>query len=218
MHVSIVVSTGGGKSYLVRYGLLRFWLRNRILVIDAKDDPDDEMYGLGQVVRGYPGTDADIGAYRLVVPELEWEGPGKRRSESMRRSQEVVGHALDQVYKDGHWVLDLDEARAILDTTSEGTLGLRWMAEQIWTRGRTRDVTMIACSQETVGSRMPSTFYSQPALIYLGADVNLESEHLRAIGGDRDLVRAGVKSLKAEDHEFLAISKRPREMWIVRVE
>lgn len=217
MHVSVVVATGGGKSHLVRHGLLPLWEDYRVLLFDVKGD-DPTLGGWGQVVHGYPEQeerqpqDDRQRLYRLVVPEWEFD-PHRRSTGGLDRARREAGGALDRAYKAGRWVLDLDEARAFTDNVSEFGLGLRGVVENIWVRGRSREVTLVACTQQPVW--MPSSFYSQPALIYIGAEVDLANDHLRDIGGDRDQLRRAVAQL--QQFEFVAVYRRPpRQLWIVK--
>ncbi|HJS94527.1 MAG TPA: hypothetical protein VJ741_09700 [Solirubrobacteraceae bacterium] len=219
MHVSGVVQTGGGKSYLTRYGLLPLWTDYRTLYFDVKGD-DPTLAGLGRPVREFPDEERGSGPqddesriYRLLVPE--WEFDASRRSTGgLERARRVAGGALDRAYKQGDWLLVLDETRAFTDTANEFGLGLRGVVENIWQRGRSRRVTLIALTQQPVW--MPSSFYSQCTLMYVGAEVDLSNEHMRDIGGDRDALRRAVSELR--EHEFVAIYRRPpRQMWITKV-
>lgn len=220
MHVSVVVQTGGGKSYLVREGLLPLWADYRSLIFDVKGD-DETLQGLGQPVYGFPQqedggqtpNDDQPRIYRLLVPEWEFD-PDQRHTAGLDKARRVAGGALDRAYKQGDWLLVLDETRALTDSASEFGLGLRGPVENIWQRGRSRRVTLVALTQQPVW--MPSSFYSQPSLLYLGAEVDLGNDHMRDIGGDREALRQGVAQLQR--YEFLAVYRRPpRQMWIVKV-
>jgi hypothetical protein len=222
MHVSIVTKTNGGKSFLVRYGLLPIWLDYRSLVFDAKNDRKDTLYGLGKEVHSYPADETEEGGpdtpdwriYRLIVPPFEFD-PTKRDTEGLKKARLVAGRALDRAYHVGGWLVVLDETRPFVDPQTAYGLGLRGVVENVWQRGRTREVTLVACTQEPTW--MPSSFYSQPALIYIGAEVDVENEHVKYLGnGAREMLRAVVPSL--EQNEFLCIYRgTPRQMWRVKV-
>lgn len=219
MHVSIVVKTGGGKSYLYRHGLLPLWFTYRSLIFDVKGD-DLTLQGLGEIVDGYPSAERGGGEdvpgariYRLLVPEWEFD-PGKRNVDGLRRARAVAGTALDTAYKAGDWLIILDETQPFVDSQNDFGLGLQGVLRNMWQRGRSRRVTLISCTQEPVW--MPSPFYSQPSLLYIGQEVEFDNKHLRDIGGNREIVMATIPTL--QEHEFLCISRTPREMWIVKVD
>jgi hypothetical protein len=222
-HVSVVGVTGGGKSYLVRHGLLPLWRHHRVLIVDVKGD-DPSLSGVGQVVSGLPAEEGPQGRfhgerdpdqprwYRLVVPEWDFEA-GKRQTSGLERAQRVAGETLHEAYLQGDWVLVLDEARAITDPTNTFGLGLRGVAENIWQRGRSRRVTLIACTQQPLW--MPSSFYSQPSLVYLGRMLEPPTAHFREIGGDTRLIRNLVPLLGR--WEWLFVERDSGRMSIVKV-
>lgn len=219
-HVSIIVRTGGGKSYLVRYGLLPLWQLYRVLILDMKGGRDETLEGWGELVDEYPAREREAEdyqqpgerIYRLVVPEFEFN-PRKRDTEGMQKAREVAGKALDECYKAGHWLVYVDEAQPLCDSQNSYGLGLQGPLRQIWQRGRSRGVTLVAATQEPLW--VPNVYYSQPTHLYIGAEVDPGSEHLRDIGGDRRAVVAALAALR--QHEFLFISREPRAMWITKV-
>jgi|SRR5579884_1674875 len=220
-HVSIVAATGGGKSYLIRHGLLPLWRQYRTLLIDVKGD-DATYAGYGVPVTRIPEAElsregprpAGQGErlYRLIVPEFEYQ-PGRPDRVGLRKAQEVAGRAIDQAYKSGLWVVVLDEARAVVDSPQSFGLGLRGLVENIWQRGRSRGVTLIAATQQPLW--MPSSFYTQPSLIYLSRMLEPPTEHFREVGGNSRVIREVVTRL--ERYEFLVIERDSGRMAIVRV-
>lgn len=218
-HVSVVTKTGGGKSYLVRNGLHPLWIAYRTLIFDLKGD-DETLAGWGEPVDGYPGREiqaedeAQRGerTYRLLVPEFEFN-PEKHHTEGLKKARRVAGMALDRTYKEGKWLVILDETQPFADNQNAFGLGLQGLLRQIWQRGRSREVTLIACTQEPLW--MPGPFYSQCSFIYIGQEVDPKAEHLQSIGGSQKAIRAGIEAL--EEHEFLFVSRTPREYAIVKV-
>jgi hypothetical protein len=224
MHVSAVAVTGGGKSFLVRYGLVPLWSDYRVLVLDVKGD-DPTYAGFGQVVGAFPQEELQPQQpnserqriYRLVVPEWEFT-TGRRETEGLRRARQVAGEAMDIAYKQGKWVIVLDETRAITDATSNFGLGLRGVVENIWQRGRSREVTMVACTQQPIW--MPSSFYSQPSILYIGRMLEPPTDHLREIGGDTRLMRQVLPQLRGRRNggpDFLVVERDSGEMRITKV-
>lgn len=216
-HVSIVAVTGGGKSFLIRYGLLPLWKDYRVLVVDNKGD-DPTLASLGHRVSSWReiedlegNQDNQDRTYRLVVPEWDYR-PGGRSAEGLRRAQEVVGTALHSAYRQGDWVIVLDETRAVTDSQSKFALGLQGVAENIWQRGRSRRVTLIAATQQPIW--MPSSFYSQPSILYVARMLEPPTDHLREIGGDTRLMKQVLPTLRR--WEFLVIERDTGNMSITR--
>lgn len=175
-HHSIVSLTGGGKSYLATRGLLpmRGWRRN--LIIDVKGD-DETLNHVGRPIRQVPKGDPwfrnrrepDSLWYHLIVHD-DWG-----------HARQQVRDALAQVYKQGDWTVYLDETRNLTDPRVP-SLNLRNYVEQIWLRGRSRGVELVAMTQAP--RWVPSSFYDQPSFVWIGR-INDERAHqrLREIGG-----------------------------------
>jgi hypothetical protein len=215
-HVSIIAATGDGKSYLVREGLLPLWADYRVLILDVKGD-DETLAGLGQLVHSFPAVEdnpqqqppAGERVYRLLVPEFEWSprsGSKRRDSPGLRRAQEVAGTALHRCYQQGDWLIVLDEARAIVDNEQAFGLGLRGVVENIWQRGRSRGVALVSCTQQPLW--MPSSFYSQPSVLYIARMLEPPTNRLREIGGDTQLMRRTLPKLAR--YEFLVVERGGR--------
>jgi hypothetical protein len=177
-HHSIISLSGGGKSYLATRGLLpmRGWRRN--VIIDVKGD-DETLHEVGKAVKQLPKNDPwtrnkrqpDSLWYRLVVSD-DWE-----------RARTQVRDALAQAYKQGNWTVFIDETRNLTDPRIP-SLNLRNYVEQMWLRGRSRGVEVVAMTQAP--RWVPSSFYDQPSFVWIGR-INDERAHqrLREIGGLR---------------------------------
>lgn len=180
-HHSIICITGGGKSYLYTRGLLpmRGWRKN--VIIDIKGD-DKTLDGVGRRVRQLPQSPRhhfwqketqkpSREWYRLVVYD-DWN-----------RAREQVRDALARAYAEGDWTIYIDETRHLTDGR-EPSLGLRPYVEQVWLRGRSRRVEVVAATQAP--RWVPSSFYDQPSFVWIGR-INDERAHqrLREVGGLR---------------------------------
>lgn len=175
-HHSIISLSGGGKSYLATRGLLpmRGWRRN--LIIDVKGD-DETLQDVGRKVRQVPNSDPwfrkrrqpDSLWYRLVVYD-DWN-----------KARDQVRNALAKAYSQGNWTIFVDETRNLTDPRIP-SLNLRSYVEQIWLRGRSRGVEVVAMTQAP--RWVPSSFYDQPSFVWIGR-INDERAHqrLREIGG-----------------------------------
>lgn len=118
---------------------------DRVLIIDAKgDDPVWERYGLpvGEIPADPASGSARDFWYRLVAD----------RDPKTARAQ--IARALDTVAAEGHFVVVVDEVRALTDTRPPA-LGLRAELDQISVLGGSRNISLIAGTQET--QWMPST-------------------------------------------------------------
>lgn len=222
IHVSLIAVTGDGKSYLIRRGLLPLWEQWRVLVVDSKGGRDETWQGYGQVVdrfpaqelRGQPPQDGQPRVYRLVVPGYEWSPHMKRDSDGVRRARLVVGEALNLAYQQGHWTIVIDETRAVTDSPEQFGLGLRGLLVTDWRMGRALDLTVVAGTQAP--RYQPSEFYDQVGWLYIGPTLDGRSlDRLDEIGGDTEAIRAALPHL--QEHEFLWVRRRTREMAIVRV-
>lgn len=175
-HHSIICQSGGGKSYLATRGLLPMRGWRRTLIIDNKGD-DPTLREVGRRVRVLPKSGSifqsrkhpDHSWYRLDV----WD--------DWNRAREQVRDALAHVYREGNWTIFVDETRHLTDPRVP-SLGLRNYIEQIWLRGRSRGVEMVAMTQAP--RWVPSSFYDQPSFVWIGR-INDERAHqrLREIGG-----------------------------------
>jgi len=195
-HHSILSQTGGGKSFLATRGLLpmRGWKRN--LILDVKGD-DETLEHIGKRIRKLPNNDPmfrnrnepDSLWYRMIIHQ----DPAKAR--------EQVKQALSHVYKQGNWTVYLDETRNFTDPRPP-SLNLRPYIEQIWLRGRSRNVELVAMTQAP--RWVPSSFYDQPSFVWIGR-INDEVAHkrLREIGGLKRAHLPAIQNLKKR--EFLVI-------------
>lgn len=230
-HLSIVVPTGGGKSYLVvgPDGLLHrlpALQHARVLFIDDKGD-DETTIGFGQPISEYPlGWRTRLATrdrqpeepehYRLIVPDWEWSPTGSH-TRGVEHARAVVGRALNAWYKEASSerpsIVVLDETAAITGT-SPPSLNLAPLAKRNWRKLRYKKGSQIALTQAPLG--VPSEFYHQPTHLYLGPILDQEQRRrLREIGGNSKAIERCVEQLK--DHEFLFLGNKGRHMHIVMV-
>jgi hypothetical protein len=203
-HVSVFAQTKAGKSVLVRH-LLVLVREERIITFDCKGD-DAEVAQTGQSVRKLPmrlGRALSVQQqhhYRIVVPDNRALG------------RAVVEPALNGAYREGDWVVNLDEVRAITDPRDPG-LGLAPLVERMWIRGRSRRITLIA---QTQGPRwVPSSMYDQAQFVYLSRLLDTRArKRIREIGGDTDRIVAAMDSL--QKHEFVFLTQDGERCEIVR--
>lgn len=204
-HCSIICPTGGGKSHLIRHGLLPIWRKSRLIAIDPT--ADDLNYGVPfRHVSRFPGKLQRQGVtpewYRLT-PSLDAEG------------REATRGVLQGVYREGAWVVDIDELRVITDPNAP-CFGLKPEYENLMLRARKRRVTVIAATQAP--RWVPSSFYDQPTHIYIGKILDeVARKRLREISGaeTKEIVYVVAKLGRFEflyvgPDERLEIVKAPR--------
>jgi hypothetical protein len=154
-HHSIFGQNGSGKTHLIVYGLLPLCEDDKVLIIDNKGDDKVLNDSGARPIRSLPTelkrVTFDDGKprsawYRLVVHDEH------------AKAQDQVGRALERVYREGSWIVVLDETRAISDPRSPG-LGLQPQLDRLWLRGRSRNISVIAATQAP--RWVPSSFYDQ---------------------------------------------------------
>jgi hypothetical protein len=159
-HHSIVGQNGSGKTHLIVHGLLPLAVDDRVLIIDNKgDDPVLNAAGAKRV-RQIPRN-----MRRIILgdekPKANWFQLVVY--EELSRAQEQVAEAIQRVYKEGEWVVVIDETRALSDPRSPG-LGLQPELDRLWLRGRSRKIPVIASTQAP--RWVPSSFYDQCQFVW----------------------------------------------------
>lgn len=197
-HHSIIAQTRGGKSYLIAHGILPHKLYDNVLIIDVKGD-DPTYAEVGKPVRKIPRRGSrsfhdSISKekpmehwYRLVVDE-DWD-----------RARIQVQKALADCYREKNWTIVLDETRALTDARPPG-LNLGPLVEQLWLRGGSKGINVVAATQ---GPRwVPKSFYEQAQFLWVGRIEDEESQkRVREIGG-------------LEKYHFRQVKDLPRHYFI----
>lgn len=220
-HISILVPTGGGKSYLVVKGLLTLpaLQHARILYVDDKGD-DPTTMEFGAPIDRYPlsrwSRRPDPEHFRLLVPAWTWAAK-QREADGIERARLVVGDALEAWYResspDRPSVLVVDETFALTDTQPP-SLALAAPMKRAWRKARYRAHSVIALTQRPAG--VPRDFYDQATHLYLGPILDHAArQRLREIGGNSRIIEEVVATLQR--WEFLFIGDKGRLMHIVKV-
>lgn len=197
-HHAIVSQTRGGKSYLIGNGILEHKTRERVLIIDVKgDDPTYAEIGnpVDKIPRKFTRSFNDWLSeekpkehwYRLVVRE-DWKD-----------AREQVAKALAECYREHDWTIVLDETRALTDPRPPG-LNLSPLVEQLWLRGGSKGINVVAATQ---GPRwVPRSFYEQAQFHWIGRIEDEDSQkRLREIGGMERYHLPVIKGLQR--HHFI---------------
>jgi hypothetical protein len=160
-HHSLMGQNGSGKSYLMVNGILQLCTDDNVLIIDNKgDDPVLSSSG-AKPVRKVPTKRARGLFHQSGNPKDNWYRLVVH--EDIHQAQDQVSEALNLVYKEGEWVVVLDETRAIADPRSPG-LGLQPLLDRLWLRGRSRKIAVVASTQAP--RWVPSSFYDQCQFVW----------------------------------------------------
>lgn len=210
--MSILGPTGSGKTHLILKGLLPLWDNRerpkdayRVLFLDAKER-DPILKGFATQVDKFPSKiDRRFRSsrpwFRLKIPSLLL---GSTRDEQ----RFTVYNALRQLYREGDWLLVMDEVRPLVN------LNLTDYLIELWERGRSANVTVIAGTQAP--RFLPGHLYDQVSHFYAGRSLDDRTRiRLREIGGKSANIRAAVEGLRR--HEFAYVHRETERIEIVRV-
>ena len=170
-HHSLIGQNGAGKSYTIVNGLLPLCLYDNVAIFDSKgDDPVLNSSG-ARPVRSIPSklrrtmdnNEPRDGWFRIQI------------FDEVERARDQVGSALDRIYKEGNWIVILDETRAISDPRSPG-LGLQPLLDRMWLRGRSRRICVVAATQAP--RWVPTSFYDQCQFVW-SSRIRDERAHAR---------------------------------------
>jgi len=211
-HHSLIAQTRGGKSYLIGNGILPHVANENVVIIDVKGD-DPTYAEIGKPVNKLPS--------RFSRTFNDWISEGKPREhwyrlvvkEDWNDARAQVEQTLRQVYAEHNWTVVLDETRALTDARPPG-LNLSAYVEQMWLRGGSKGICVVAATQ---GPRwVPKSFYEQAQFHWIGAIEDEESQkRLREIGGMERYHLPVIKSLpqyhwvytdRHEDERYRAIT------------
>ena len=231
-HFAIFSPTEGGKSHLIRYGLLPLWQRYPVMWVRVKQR-DDSTRQFGNKIDRYPITERikykvrrrdspawdddpewyllQLGAYRFDASAIY------DKSESWNRARRTCGEALDRCFREGGWVIVVDEIQAI-NGKRPPSLDLEPALENAYQRGRTQPLTMISASQQPAWNA-PSV-YDQARWVALGRTLDeARFERIGQLGGSRQKIEAALPSLRGArpgPPEFLIVDRWTGAMWITQ--
>lgn len=205
-HHSIFGQNGSGKTHLIVHGLLPLCQHDNVAIFDNKGDDPVINAAKAKRVRAIPSKlrrtlDNDEprdGWYQIVVYD------------EVARAQDQVGRALEQIYKEGNWVVVLDETRAISDPRSPG-LGLQPLLDRLWLRGRSRHISVVAATQAP--RWVPTSFYDQCQFAWCSR-IRDERAHQRVmeIGS---MTRAHIPHIaRIRKRRWLYLDDEEEETWL----
>lgn len=206
-HHSILGQNGSGKTHLIVHGILPLCADDKVCIIDNKGDDPTLAGAKAKPVRFLPShlkrvtfDDARPRSawYRLVV----YDDHGQ--------AQDQVGRTLQQIYKEGDWIVVLDETRAISDPRSPG-LGLQPELDRLWLRGRSRRISVVAATQAP--RWVPTSFYDQCQFVWCSR-IRDERAHQRImeIGS---MTRAHIPHIaRIRKRRWLYMDDEEEETWL----
>jgi len=229
-HFAIFSPTEGGKSHLIRHGLLPLWQRYPVLWFRFKAR-DDSTQGFGTRVDRYPIAERvkyrmrrrdspaweddpewfllQLGAYRFDYTARD------DKSATWQHARQVCGEALDRCFREGGWVVPIDEIQAI-NGRRPPALDLEPALENAYQRGRTQPITMISASQQPAWNA-PSV-YDQARWVALGRTLDeARFERIGQLGGSRERIEAELPHLRGArpgPPEFIIVDRWTGAMWI----
>lgn len=155
-HMAIFAQTRGGKSHLIRWGILPLAALGRMVVIDVKPGGDATWDGWGEDVtelrRGFGRSSTGLPRYRIRVL------PGDEGAAQVRR-------ILDQLGAEGEAIIVMDDARRITDQHAPG-MRLGNVVDHLLLEGAGLGITVILGANSTAWAT--SSLKDQCAVIWLG--------------------------------------------------
>ncbi len=139
-HMALFAQTRGGKSHLIRWGILPLVPFARVVVIDVKPPHDGNVWnGYGhdttELAHGFGLSPTGWPRYRILVK------PGADGSAQIRR-------VLEQIAAEGECVLIIDDARRVTDPHAPG-LGLGHVVDFLLLEGAALGITVILGANST---------------------------------------------------------------------
>lgn len=192
-HISIIGTTGSGKTVLLVDGLLPALRKEQVLVVDSKGwDPEINKIGMREVT-------AERFPNKMTRRYVHGDGDMAHWYRYDARNRAETEKVFNRIVDEGQWTLALDETRAITDR--EPSLQLAAQVDAIWLRGRRR-VSLIAMTQAP--RFVPASFYEQASHLYIG---HIEDERaqkrLGEIGGDTSTIRDIVARLRRYEYLYI---------------
>jgi hypothetical protein len=178
--------------------------RKFVTVIGTKPQ-DENLSKFGKengykVIQEFPRYFDETEPRLLLWPKLRNMGQqGNQRA--------AIGHALQQMFKQGKWTINADEVSYIAND-----LNLTPHLNLIWQQGRSLKLSLVAGTQRPV--RVPLFIYDQSTHLFFFKDN--DEANLRRIGGigwlNARVIRETVAMLPK--HFFLYLNTRTGEMFI----
>jgi hypothetical protein len=118
----------------------------------------------------------------------------------------AVRHALRAAFHAGDWLVCVDETRSVANKSPD--LGLDAELHDIWQRGRSKGVTLLAGAQSPV--MLPAGFYDESRRLFVGyiADAR-RLKRVAEIAADADKILDVLR--QAKEYEFAFVERKFRQ-------
>jgi hypothetical protein len=151
-HISLIGSTGCGKTTLAFYGILPI---REYVCICATKPRDPALVRL--LSEGYVKIDEWPPPRAWDKRVLLW--PNARTITSTANQSLVFSKAIADIYETGAWCVYIDELHYMIDT-----LRMDRLLSMIWQQGRSMDISLIASMQRP--AKVPLLAYSQATHLF----------------------------------------------------
>jgi hypothetical protein len=213
-HVSLIGSTGCGKTTLAFYGLLPIREYVAVLATKPKDRQLSSLIGNeGYVkIRKWP---PELWDHRVLL----W--PNATHVTDTINQAVVFSNCLTTIYETGAWCVYIDELHYMIDT-----LKMERLLSMLWQQGRSIDISLVASMQRP--AKVPLLAYTQATHLFFWR-CNDEAD-LKRIGGigwqDSRVVREVVANLYGPPGsappnkccQFLYVNARSGELIVSRLD
>lgn len=199
-HIGLIGPTGSGKTTLS----LELMERRKYCCIIGTKPRDATLSKFAkdhgyEVIKEFPQFFDPVTHSKLVL----WPKMREMRHQSTQRM--AVGHALQTMFKQGNWAINVDELSYI-----SKDLNLEPHLKLIWQQGRSIGISLVAGTQRP--AFVPLLIYDQSTHLFFWRDN--DEANLRRIGGigslNSRLIRDTVAALPK--HVFLYLNTRTGEM------
>jgi energy-coupling factor transporter ATP-binding protein EcfA2 len=205
-HVSVVGTTGSGKSVLM-FELCRLLAKRKVknnrpasVAVLANKPRDATLMKLHKegwpIVKKWPPA---YGQEHCIV----WPrgGPPSGRA---RRLAQVYRPLLDRIYSEGNQTVCIDEASYFERPLPNG-LGLHGVMEEYWTSARSSKLSLIAGTQRP--RRVTRSMWSEPSWLFVFRPDDIDDlKRVAELSGQRLEVMAAAPRLGG--HEFLIVRRQ----------
>lgn len=206
-HITILGTTGHGKSYLLR----ELAKRREYAVVFATKPRDSTMDGL--IASGFTriSTWAEHSEYknRNQTRFVLW--PDASTTDSVKLQKQVFEEAFKAIYVAGAWSVFLDEGYYIAQT-----LGLGNYVKLFYLQARSLDISLVMATQRPTW--VPLEAYDQASWLYIGPDSDRRNLQRLSELGYRNSSAIMELVPELEDHQWLVLNTRTGAMVRTRVQ
>lgn len=195
-HVTLVGTTGSGKTYLARQILP---LRKYVVVLATKPKDSslyDPLMEQGFVIRDTFDPSAATDKRVIFRPPLD-----APTDEAIRNQSDAFRQALTEIFRAGGWCVYADEVRYLTDN-----LGLRRQFEVLWLQGRSLGISLIVSTQRPVSIPLLAFDSATHLFLWRNTDARNIDRMAEFAGSEEETVEDIIPMLPY--HEVLYLNTR----------